>query len=90
MVRKGSRVQSPAWAPVNLIRIYLNQMKRLVLNQHDKKLTGLCAGLADYFEVDVTIVRLIVLTLVIMTGVVPGLLLYLIASAITPKEGEVK
>ena len=62
-------------------------MKRLVLNQHDKKLTGLCAGLADYFEVDVTIVRLIVLTVVIMTGVVPGLLLYLIASAITPKEG---
>jgi phage shock protein C len=65
-------------------------MKRLVLNQRDKKLTGLCAGLSDYFEVDVTIVRLIVLTVVIMTGVVPGLLLYLIASAITPKEGEVK
>lgn len=65
-------------------------MKRLVLNQHDKKLTGLCSGLADYFEVDVTIVRLIVLTMIIMTGVVPGLLLYLIASAITPKEGEVK
>jgi len=65
-------------------------MKRLVLNQRDKKLTGLCAGLADYLEVDVTIVRLIVLTMDIMTGVVPGLLLYLIASAITPKEGEVK
>jgi len=65
-------------------------MKRLVLNQRDKKLTGLCAGLADYFEVDVTIVRLIVLTVDIMTGVVPGLLLYLIASSITPKEGEVK
>ena len=65
-------------------------MKRLVLNQRDKKLSGLCAGLADYLEVDVTIVRLIVLTMVILTGVVPGLLLYLIASAITPKEGEVK
>jgi phage shock protein C len=65
-------------------------MKRLVLNQHDKKLAGLCAGLADYLEVDVTIVRLIVLTVDIMTGVVPGLLIYLIAAAITPKEGEVK
>lgn len=65
-------------------------MKRLVLNQQDKKLTGLCAGLADYFEVDVTIVRLIVLTIDIMTGVLPGLLLYLIASVITPKEGELK
>ncbi len=65
-------------------------MKRLVLNQRDKKLAGLCAGLADYLDVDVTIVRLIVLTMDIMTGVVPGLLLYLIAAAITPKEGEVK
>ena len=65
-------------------------MKRLVLNQHDRKLTGLCAGLADYFDVDVTIVRLIVLIGTVMTGVVPGVLIYIIASAITPKQGEVK
>ncbi len=63
-------------------------MKRLVLNTREKKITGLCAGLADYFEVDVTIVRLIVLTADVMTGVVPGLLLYLIASAITPKATD--
>jgi phage shock protein C len=62
-------------------------MKRLVLNQTDKKITGLCAGIADYLDVDVTVVRLIVLTIVIMTGVLPGLFLYLIASAITPKAG---
>jgi phage shock protein C len=63
-------------------------MKRLVLKQKDKKLTGLCAGIADYLEVDVTVIRLIVLTVDIMTGVLPGLFVYLIASAITPKEGE--
>jgi phage shock protein C len=63
-------------------------MKRLVLNQKDKKITGLCAGIADYINVDVTVVRLIVLTVIIMTGVIPGLFVYLIASAITPKEGE--
>ncbi len=65
-------------------------MKRLVLNQHDKKISGLCAGIADYIDVDVTVVRLIVLTAIIMTGVLPGMFVYLIASAITPKEGEVK
>ncbi len=65
-------------------------MKRLVLNQHDKKLTGLCAGLADYFEVDATIVRLIVMVVALTTWVVPGILVYFIASSITPKEGEVK
>jgi phage shock protein C len=65
-------------------------MKRLVLNQHDKKISGLCAGIADYIDVDVTVVRLIVLTAIIMTGVLPGMFVYLIASAITPKEGEAK
>jgi phage shock protein PspC (stress-responsive transcriptional regulator) len=40
-------------------------MKRLVLKQKDKKLTGLCAGIADYLEVDVTVIRLIVLTVVL-------------------------
>jgi len=63
-------------------------MKRLVLKDKDKKVAGLCAGIADYVDVDVTVVRLIVLTAIIMTGVLPGLFVYLIAAAITPKEGE--
>jgi phage shock protein C len=65
-------------------------VKRLVLKQSDKKIAGLCAGVAEYVDIDVTVVRLIVLTVIIMTGVVPGLFLYFIAAAITPKEGEVK
>lgn len=65
-------------------------MKRLVLNSHDKKLSGLCAGLADYFEIDATIVRLIVIVLALVTWVVPTFLAYLIISAITPKEGDIK
>jgi phage shock protein C len=59
----------------------------LVRHQNDKKLSGLCAGIADYVNIDVTVVRLIVLTIVILSGVFPGLLLYLIASVITPIEG---
>jgi phage shock protein C len=63
-------------------------MKRLVRSATDKKLSGLCAGIADYVSIDVTVVRLIVLTIVILTGVFPGLLLYIIASVITPVEGS--
>jgi phage shock protein C len=63
-------------------------MKRLTLNQSDKKFMGLCGGIAEYAEVDATVVRLIVLTLIIMTGVLPGLFLYLVAAGITPK-GEI-
>jgi phage shock protein C len=63
-------------------------MKRLYRKENGKKVTGLCAGIAEYIDVDVTVVRLIVITLIIMTQVLPGLFGYFIASAITPKEGE--
>ena len=64
-------------------------MKKLTLDQTHRKWLGLCAGLANYFEVDVTIIRLIVLVVTIMTGIFPGVLAYLIAAVVTPKEGEV-
>ncbi|MBW4061468.1 PspC domain-containing protein [Candidatus Saccharibacteria bacterium] len=61
-------------------------MKRLTLDETNKKWLGLCAGIANYVEVDVTIVRLIVVVVTIMTGIFPGLITYLIAAAITPKN----
>ena len=60
-------------------------MKRLVLDQQDKKVNGFCAGIANYLDVDVTVVRLIVLTVTIMSGIIPGVIVYLFGSAITPK-----
>ena len=61
-------------------------MKRLTLDESNKKWLGLCAGVAEYAEIDVTIIRLIVVVVTIMTGIFPGLITYLIASAITPKK----
>lgn len=61
-------------------------MKRLVRSKTDRKLSGLCAGVANYFQVDPTLVRLIVLLAVVLSGVVPGLLFYIIAAIITPEE----
>jgi len=59
-------------------------MKRLTLSQSDKKLTGLCGGVAAYFGVDSAVVRLIVLTIIIMT--IPfGAIAYLLGAVITPK-----
>lgn len=65
-------------------------LKRLVLKEKDKKITGLCAGIADYFDLDVTVVRLIVIVLTLTTWLIPMVLAYLIASSITPKEGDTK
>ena len=63
-------------------------MKRLYLDQTNRKLAGVCAGIANYLDIDVTVVRLIVLTLTVMTGMLPGLFLYVVASLIIPKEGQ--
>jgi phage shock protein C len=56
--------------------------KRLMRSSTNKKLGGVCAGLADYFDVDPTIVRVVWLIAVFCGGA--GLLLYLILWIVLP------
>ena len=64
--------------------------ERLYRSVREKMIGGVCGGLADYFSVDVTLVRLIVLVAVFAGGV--GFLAYLAAWAIIPvnpaEQGE--
>lgn len=62
-------------------------MKKLVRSKTNRKVSGLCAGIADYANVDVTVVRLVALAMIVLSGVLPGIFLYLIAVLITPLEG---
>jgi len=50
--------------------------KRLVRPSTDKKIAGVCAGLADYFDLDVTIIRICWLLAVLFAGT--GILAYII------------
>ena len=50
----------------------------------DRKIAGVCAGFAEYFDLDVTLVRLVWLFVALMTGV--GLLAYPIAWIVMPEE----
>jgi phage shock protein C len=59
-------------------------MKRLYRKRTDKMLAGVCAGLADYLNIDPTIVRIIFIVLV-FAGL-GGVLVYLILWLITPEE----
>lgn len=59
-------------------------MKKLFLSTTDRKLAGVCGGLAEYFEIDSTVVRLITVVLAIVTGVLPMLVAYLLAWVIVP------
>jgi phage shock protein C len=55
---------------------YVAPSKRLMRSSRDKKIGGVCAGLADYFDLDPTIVRIVWLLAVLCAGT--GLLLYII------------
>jgi phage shock protein C len=59
-------------------------MKRLYRKRTDRMLAGVCAGLADYLNIDPTIVRIIFVVLV-FAGL-GGVLVYLILWLITPEE----
>jgi phage shock protein C len=66
----------------------MTETKKLYLSQKDKKLIGFCGGLAEYFNVDSSLVRLLFILVTIMTGIVGGLLVYLVAWCIVPKKVE--
>lgn len=51
-----------------------------------KLLGGVCGGLAAYFDVDVSIVRLVFVGLAIVTALLPMSLFYVIAWIIVPTE----
>jgi phage shock protein C len=64
-----------------------NETKVLVRSRKGRMVAGVCAGLADYFGMDVTLVRVIVAVVAVITGGL-GVLAYLAAWAIIPDEGE--
>jgi phage shock protein C len=60
--------------------------KKLYRNEYHRTLGGVCSGLADYFEMDVTIVRLLfVFTAIVMVGT--GVLAYIILWVVLPRKG---
>jgi phage shock protein PspC (stress-responsive transcriptional regulator) len=64
-----------------------NGTKVLVRSRKGRMVAGICAGLAEYFGWDVTLVRVLVAVGCVITGGT-GVLAYLVAWAIIPEEGE--
>ena len=60
---------------------------RLTRSETEKKIGGVCGGLADYFKVDPTLVRVVWAVLTIVPGaIVLGILAYLVAWFIMPSD----
>lgn len=60
--------------------------RQLRRRREDEKLAGVCSGLAEYFDLDVTLVRVIYVVATFVTGIVPGLLLYLVLALVIPAD----
>lgn len=58
--------------------------KKLYRSNTDRKLCGVCGGLAEYFDIDPTIIRLIFIFLTLFGG--GGVLIYLICALVIPKS----
>ena len=63
-------------------------MKRLYRTQYDRKISGVCGGIAQYLGFDPTIVRLAVVILALVTAGLPFVIGYLIAIFIMPNEQD--
>lgn len=59
--------------------------KRLVRPKQGRMIAGVCAALANYFNIDVTIVR-ILWVILLLPGGLPGLLPYLVLALLIPSE----
>ena len=62
----------------------MNERKKLYRSVTDRMLCGVCGGIADYFSMDPTLVRLALVALTFMGF--SGIIVYIIAALIIPEE----
>jgi len=65
-------------------------MKKLYKSKNNKIFSGVIGGLGEYLGIDPTILRLIWLLILITTGIIPGILIYIIAALIVPENSKTK
>lgn len=58
--------------------------KRLYKSSTDKKIDGVCAGIAEYFEIDPTLIRLLWVLATAFVGA--GVLAYIVAAIVMPRK----
>jgi phage shock protein PspC (stress-responsive transcriptional regulator) len=64
-------------------------MKKLYLTKKDSKILGVCGSIGETYDIDPTLVRLIIVFLCLSTGILPLLITYFIAWIIMPKAPRI-
>jgi phage shock protein C len=62
----------------------MNATRKLYRSKTNRQLAGVCGGLAEYFNLDVTLIRVLFVLLAVLGG--SGLVIYVAMWIIVPKE----
>ncbi len=63
-------------------------MTKKLTRSTNKMLAGVCGGIAEYFEIDPTLVRILYVALSFFSAAFPGLILYIIMMLIMPEKDK--
>ena len=67
----------------------MNETKKLYRVEQGKMLAGVCGGLAEYFNIDPSLVRILWVLITVFTAFFPCLIAYLIIAAILPRKSDI-
>lgn len=60
--------------------------KKLYRSINDKKLCGVCGGIAEYFDIDPVLIRILWVCASLFSACFPGLLVYIIFAIFVPSQ----
>ena len=63
-------------------------MKRLYLSRTNKKIAGICGGIGETYDIDPTLIRLMLVFLCVATGIFPILITYLVGWVVIPAKPQ--
>ncbi len=61
-------------------------MKTLYLSRTNKKIMGICGGIGETYDIDPTLIRLLLVFLCVATGILPILITYLVGWMVIPAK----
>ena len=61
-------------------------MRRLRRSNKEKMIAGVCGGIAEYFDMDPTIVRILYVLASVLSVAFPGILVYLVLWLVMPRS----
>ncbi|MDK2917009.1 MAG: hypothetical protein PWR25_1566 [Euryarchaeota archaeon] len=64
--------------------------KRLYRSTTDRWVAGICGGIGEYLEIDPNVIRAIWVIVTVLTGFLPGIIIYILLWLILPEQGRAR